>query len=124
MYRKASRMRIRFATAKGNLTVEDLWDMSLPALDKIAIALDEELAKSPKKSFISVSTPSNEILEVKFNIVKDIIETKLLEKKEVDEVKKKHAEKQRLLEVLSKKEEESLENLSVEELKERIAKLG
>lgn len=124
MYRKASRMKIRFATAKGNLTVEDLWELSLPALDKIAIALDEELSKSPKKSFISASTPGNEILEVKFNIVKDIIETKLLEKKEVDEVKKKHAEKQRLLEVLSKKEEESLENLSVEELKERIAKLG
>lgn len=124
MYRKASRMKIRFATAKGNLTVEDLWELSLPALDKIAIALDEELSKSPKKSFISASTPGNEILEVKFNIVKDIIETKLLEKREVDEVKKKHAEKQRLLEVLSKKEEESLENLSVEELKERIAKLG
>lgn len=124
MYRKATRMKIRFATAKGNLTVEDLWDMSLPALDKIAIALDEELSKSPKKSFISASTPGNEILEVKFNIVKDIIETKLLEKREVNEVKKKHAEKQRLLEVLSKKEEESLENLSVEELKERIAKLG
>lgn len=124
MYRKATRMKIRFATAKGNLTVEDLWELSLPALDKIAIALDEELSKSPKKSFISASTPGNEILEVKFNIVKDIIETKLLEKKEVDEVKKKHAEKQRLLEVLSKKEEESLENLSVEELKERIAKLG
>lgn len=60
-------MKLRFATSKGNLSVEDLWD--LPALDRLAVSYDEELAKSPRKSFITNDTPSNSELELKFNIV-------------------------------------------------------
>lgn len=35
MYKQASKMKLRFATSKGNLSVEDLWDLSLPALDRL-----------------------------------------------------------------------------------------
>lgn len=51
MFKQASKMKLRFATSKGNLSVEDLWDLSLPVLDKLAVSYDEELAKSPRKSF-------------------------------------------------------------------------
>ena len=77
MYKQASKMKLRFATSKGNLSVEDLWDLSLPALDRLAVSYDEELAKSPRKSFITNDTPSNSELELKFNIVKDVITDKL-----------------------------------------------
>lgn len=124
MYKKASKLKLRFATVKGNLTVEDLWQLTLPSLDAIAVALDEELAKSPKKSFIQESSPENEILQLKLNIVCDIITDKMAEKTEREQSKAKQAEKSRLMSILARKQEEGLENLSEEELKKRIAELG
>lgn len=124
MFKQASRMKLRFATSKGNLSVEDLWDLSLPVLDKSAVSYDEELAKSPRKSFISNDSPKNDELELKFNIVKDIITDKLKEKVDRDRAKQKAAEKAKLLDLLDKKQSEKLENLSEEELRQRLAELG
>lgn len=123
MYKKASRLKLRFQTSKGNITVEDLWDLPLQSLDKIAVKLDEELSKTPKKSFIQEVNPENTIIELKFNIVKDIIDTKLQEKAEQENAQARQAERQKLLEILYKKENESLENLSIEEIKQRLSQL-
>lgn len=124
MFKQASKMKLRFATSKGNLSVEDLWDLSLPVLDKLAVSYDEELAKSPRKSFITNNAPSNTELELKFNIVKEIITDKLKEKADKETAKSKSAEKERLLELLAKKQSEKLESLSEEELMKRISELG
>lgn len=124
MFKQATKQKLRFATNKGYLSVEDLWDLSLPSLDKIAVALDEELAKSPRKSFITDNTPKNDELELKFNIVKEIIATKMKEKADKEIAKDKAAEKARLTELLAKKRSEKLESLSEEELMKRLAELG
>lgn len=124
MFKQASKMKLRFATSKGNLSVEDLWDLSLPVLDKLAVSYDEELAKSPRKSFITNDTPSNTELELKFNIVKEIITDKLKEKADRETAKNKAAEKARLTELLAKKQSEKLESLSEDEIKRRLAELG
>ena len=121
MFKQATKQKLRFATNKGYLSVEDLWDLSLPSLDKIAVALDEELAKSPRKSFITDNTPKNDELELKFNIVKEIIATKMKEKSDKEIAKDKAAEKARLTELLAKKRSEKLESLSEEELMKRLA---
>lgn len=87
-------------------TASDLWDLSLPALDRLAVSYDEELAKSPRKSFITNDTPSNSELELKFNIVKDVITDKLKDKAAREAAKDKAAEKARLTELLAKKQSE------------------
>lgn len=61
----------------------------LKSLDKLAVSYDEELAKSPRKSFITNDTPSNTELELKFNIVKEIITDKLKEKADRETAKNK-----------------------------------
>lgn len=124
MYKVASKMKLRFATSKGNLSVEDLWDLNLITLDKLAVALDEEISKSPRKSFIAETTPENEVAKLKLDILKDIIKTKMEEKNKKDAEKQRLSEKNKLLEILAKKQNESLENLSIEELQKRIAELG
>lgn len=124
MFKQASKMKLRFATSKGNLSVEDLWDLNLITLDKLAVALDEEISKSPRKSFIAETTPENEVAKLKLDILKDIIKTKMEEKNKKDAEKQRLSEKNKLLEILAKKQNESLENLSIEELQKRIAELG
>ena len=123
MYKKALKMKLRFATTKGKLTTEDLFDLSLTDLNNIAIALDKKLSETPRKSFISDITPDTEEDELRFNIVKDVINTKLIERSNAQNAKAKAAEKAQLLEILHRKENQALENLSVDELKAKLAAL-
>ncbi len=43
MFEKASRLKLRIATAMGQLTVEDLWDLNLATLNAIAKGLNKQL---------------------------------------------------------------------------------
>jgi hypothetical protein len=38
MYKEAAKQKLRFATNKGNLSVEQLWDLNLTDLDSLAVA--------------------------------------------------------------------------------------
>ena len=100
------------------------YEKTAQALAKLAVSYDEELAKSPRKSFITNDAPSNTELELKFNIVKEIITDKLKEKADREAAKNKAVEKARLTELLAKKQSEKLESLSEDEIKRRLAELG
>lgn len=77
-----------------------------------------------KSPIAKIRTPSNTELELKFNIVKEIITDKLKEKADRETAKNKAAEKARLTELLAKKQSEKLESLSEDEIKRRLAELG
>lgn len=123
MYKKALRAKLRFSTTKGKLTTEDLFDLSLTDLNNLAIALDKKLSETPRKSFISDIAPDTQEDELRFNIVKDVINLKLAERHAAQNAKAKAAEKAQLLEILHRKQNEALENLSVAEIEAKIAEL-
>ena len=123
MYKKALRNKLRFSTTKGKLTTEDLFDLSLADLNNLAMALDKKLSETPRKSFISDIAPDTQEDELRFNIVKDIITLKLAERNAAQNAKAKAAEKAQLLEILHRKKNEALENLSVEEIEAKLASL-
>lgn len=123
MYKKALRAKLRFSTAKGKLTTEDLFDLSLADLDNLAIVLDKKLSETPRKSFISDIAPDTQEDELRFNIVKDIINLKLAERNAAQNAKAKAAEKAQLMEILHRKKNEALENLSVAEIEAKLAEL-
>lgn len=123
MYKKALRTKLRFSTTKGKLTTEDLFDLSLTDLNNLAIALDKKLSETPRKSFISDIAPDTQEDELRFNIVKDIITLKLVERDAARNAKEKAAEKAQLLEILHRKKNEALENLSVAEIEAKLASL-
>lgn len=123
MYKKALRAKLRFSTTKGKLTTEDLFDLSLTDLNNLAIALDKKLSETPRKSFISDIAPDTQEDELRFNIVKDVINLKLAERNAAQNAKAKAAEKAQLLEILHRKQNEALENLSVAEIEAKIAEL-
>lgn len=117
----ATRLKLRFNTTVGVLSIEDLWDLPLESknklnLDSIAIALHRELKDTKDESFISKSK-ANPILELKLEIVKYIIDTKLQEADARVKAKAKSDQKSKIDSIISRKEDESLESLTLEELK-------
>ena len=123
MYKKALRTKLRFSTSRGKLTTEDLFDLSLTDLNNLAIALDKKLSETPRKSFISDIAPDTQEDELRFNIVKDVITLKLAERNAAQNAKVKAAEKAQLLEILHRKKNEALENLSGAEIEAKLASL-
>lgn len=119
MFALATRNKLRFNSSKGLVTTEDLWSLSLTELDKIAVILNRTIKESVEESFINKNN-ADEKLQLSFEIVKYVINTKLKEKEEKRIEVEKLQKKQQLLELINKKENESLEQLSLDELKEQL----
>ena len=116
LFELASRKQFRYSLNKGTINTEDLWELSLETLDKLAKSLNKELKESEEESFIKTRTVANKTLEAKFEVVKHVINVKLAENEEKAEKAKKQAKKDQLLELIGRKELQSLENKSIEEL--------
>lgn len=122
-FEKATRLRLRFETSRGSLNVEDLWRLPLVELDKLAIALNKQLKESSEESFIKAKSKDNKLLELRFDIVKYIIETLLSEDEEKKKAADKRAKREQLLELIAKKKNQELEGKSLEELEAELTKL-
>lgn len=122
MFEKAARLKLRFDTSKGNLTVEDLFDLPLTStngranLNDIAKGLNRELKATEEEDFVNNTTKGNEVLQLKFDIVKHVIEVRKAENEAAKTAADRKEKKQRLLELIAKKQDQDLEGKSVEEL--------
>lgn len=115
IFERAVREKTRF-NFKGSIGVEELWDLSLEDLDTIYGKLDTELEGLPKKSLLSTNSKQREEIEFKQEIIKHIVETKKIEAEQKSVAKENSAKKQMILDILAKKQNQSYENMSVEEL--------
>lgn len=120
----AARNKVRFSTNRGLLTVEDLWDLSLESLDRIAVSIDEAVQKHGRKSFIGAQPKEAEGLQTQFDLVKFVIDTKLAEKAEAKTAADREAQVTFLKGLLEKKQLADLENMTPDEIKAKLAALG
>lgn len=118
----ASRKKLRIPAGRGEVTVEDLWDLHLNSLDQIAIALDEATSKG-KKSFIGKRDTEATLLDLKFEIVKFVIATKMEEADKRTTKAAKAAERETLKAMLENKRMEALAALTPEEIAKRMEAL-
>lgn len=118
MFDKATRLKLRFSSAKGDLSVEQVWDLSLTALNDMAKGLSRELkaATVDDEDFIGNNTSVDSQLQLRFDIVKSIISTKLKERDDSLSAAEKREHNQAILELIKKKQQEELAGKSVEEL--------
>ena len=120
MYKEALQKKLRFKTNKGIITTEDLFDLSLQNLNTLAIMLDKKISETPKKSVIEELPTEENDDELRFSIVKDIINIKLKTRKDNINKAQVDARNKRIAELIAKKEDEALENKSIEELRAMI----
>ena len=129
IFEQATRRAIRFESTKGDLSVEQLWDLPLQSrnqfdLDTVAKTVNRQLNDVTEESFVSVrENPAKETLSLKLELVKHIISVKLQEAEEARNRANRASEKEKLLRLLDEKQNEALRALTPEEIQERLKAL-
>ena len=124
MFEKASRMKLRFNTIAGVISVEELWDIPLTSnnsinLDDIAKDLNRKLKMDEDESFVKKSKV-DEKTKLAFDIVKHVISVRLEEKDAAEKAIHKRQTKQKIMEIISNKKDENLRNKSIDELEKML----
>lgn len=129
IFELASREKFRFPSTRGELNVEQLWDLPLESragldLDSVAKAVNKEVNASKEESFVKSRTVASTLLEAKLGVVKRIIEVKLEDREVAYKAAENRRLKSQLTDILAEKQNAALRELSEEELQEKISELG
>jgi hypothetical protein len=129
-YKYAAQNRLRFPSNKGELMVEQLFDLPLKApsnydLDTVAQTIHLELKSMGETSFVNTASnnPKKKRLEVALEIVVDVIKTKQDEIKEKEDRKNKAALITTLEDAIAQKKREKISETPVEQLEAQLASL-
>ena len=122
IFEVATRGKYRFPY-KGQITVEDLWNLSLKALDSIFKTLNAQQKQSKEESLLETKSEEDEVLDTQIAIVKHIVSVKQQDNENKLAEKERKAKKQRIMEILADKEDEGLKNMSADELRKMLEDL-
>lgn len=123
MFETATRKKFRYPF-RGQISTEDLWDLNLTELDSIYKTLTKEAkAKDDGESLMSQNKIDEELL-LKIEIVKTVFETKQEEANASKVAAEKAKKKEKLMAILARKQDDSLEQMSEEDLKKAIEELS
>lgn len=117
IYKEAAQQGLRVQTKKGVLSTEQLFGLSIDDLNETAVQLDEEYTKSGKKSFIVAKSVKDKSIKLKFDIVYDVLQTKLAEAEVAREKKEVKEHNAKILELINDKEKDELKAKSSKQLK-------
>ena len=122
MFEKAIRGKMRFPF-RGMISVEDLWDLDVHALDEIFKTLNALVKRSQEESLLAIKSEADEVLSTQIEIVKYIVSVKLEEADKALQARARYEKKQKLMELISNKQDEELSGKSIDELKSMLSEL-
>lgn len=130
MFEAATRLKLRFETVKGILSCEELWDLPLTSakgasLDGLARSFNKYLKEVEEESFVEKPVPDPEkiSIEIRFEIVKRMIEVRIEERDKIKKAAERKERKEKLLQAIAAKQDESLQQASLEDLQKMVADL-
>lgn len=123
MFEKAVRQKIRF-DHKGSISVEDVWDLDITALDAIYRPIKKALDAIGEDSLLDAAPHKEKaLLQLKVEILKHVVEVKKTEAKKRTEALARKQKVQQFREVLARKQNQEIENLPAEKIAEMLAEL-
>lgn len=122
MFELAVRSKMRFPY-KGQISVEDLWDLDVNALDGVFKTLNSKVKVSQEESLLQTRSKESEELMLQIEIVKHIVSVKLAEAEARKNAEANRAKRQQILGILADKQESDLKNKTPEELQAMLAAL-
>lgn len=123
MFEVAARNKVRFPY-KGMISVEDLWDLSVTALDAVFKTLNSQVKQVKEESLLSTKSKSDERLELQIEIVKYIVSVKLKEQDEREKAAAKKELKQKILQIKADRQDKALTEASDDELQKMLDELN
>lgn len=122
MFEVAVRNKFRFPF-KGQISVEDLWDLNVKDLDLIFKTLNSQLKQVKEESLLEIKTQQDQELDMKIEIVKYIVRVKQEEDNQRLRAKEQKEKKQKIMEILANKQDQDLQNKSIDELRNMLNEL-
>ena len=119
----ASRNKVRFPF-KGMISVEDLWQLSVKELDSMYKTWNKQVKQSEEESLLTPKSNVDTELEVQIASVKHIVSVKLAEKEAAEKTSAKKDQKQKIMSIIATKQDEALQNSSIDDLKKMLDELG
>ena len=119
-FKQATKQKLRFQTNKGLLSTEQLWDLSLEDLDTLAVSLETEHKQSAKKSFIIKSTEKDKTSKLRFDVVLEILNTKVSEQEAASEAYEIKEHNKKIISLIAEKQDESLKGKSIKQLESML----
>lgn len=129
IFEYAARHKLRFASSRGDLTTEQLWDLPLLSpngfdLNNVAKAANQTLKGLTEESFVNTGkTDATVRAETALEVVKHVIAVKIADAETAKKRGENKAKKDRLLQILAEKQAGALTALSEKELQDQIAAL-
>ena len=120
MYKEASKQALRFATSKGLLSTEQLWQLPVKDLDTLAVSLEEAYNGSKGKSFLVKRTTKDKGLKLQFDIVLDVLQTKVEELDIQRQAKEDKEHNNKIIELIAAKKDDELKGLSIKQLEAKL----
>lgn len=131
LFEQATKNKLRFQTPIGQLSTEQLWDLPLESgsanLFDLANQLLEEKNrdKKPAKalSFFKKEKSTDIIAELKFEIVKHIVQVKVAEQEDATQAAINKTKKAEIAKLIEQKKTEAMGEMSLEDLEKLHASL-
>lgn len=111
----ATRRKFRFPF-KGMVSVEDLWDLTVKNLDTIFKALKAEARQANEESLLTTKSVADAELEAKIEIIKYIVMVKQEEAANRERLAANREQMRRIDEIIAAKQDQALQDKSIEEL--------
>ena len=118
----ATKEKYRFPY-KGQISVEDLWDLSLTSLDNIFKTLNRQAKANQEESLLESKSKEDETLENQIAIVKHIVTMKQEEIAARADAKANKEKREKIMAILADKKDAALKEMSVDELEKMLAEM-
>ena len=119
MFEKAVRMKLRWPF-RGQCSAEDLWDLTALQLDAIYKALSRDVKMQNEESLLDERSEADEVLNLQIGIVRRVFEVKKAEQDARKNAALRKARKEKLLDVMARKQDAQLEDMPLEDLQKMI----
>lgn len=135
LFEIASRKKYRFPSPKGDLNIEQLWDLPLVAragstrdvkadLDTVARAINADIKSMTEDSFVNIKPdPRKGDLEKKLEIVKHVIAVKMQAESDAVKAKDRAEKRSKLLDALAAQEDKEFASMSKEDILKQLAEI-
>lgn len=124
MFERAVKAKLRFSSTQGELSTEDLFDLSLTSLDAIAKKVNKNLQAAGEESFLpSTTTKASTNDNLRLDILKYVIDVKVQEQDDRKNRANRKAQLEQLKELANAKANEQLSQKSLEDIQKMIDEL-